>query len=199
MISIRRSYTFAAAALAAMLMGGAVFAQDAPTKPEGDKPVRKRMLERRPGADGFRAGKRQRMGRHGMRGMRGGPIAGFRALELTEDQKTQLKTLMQGHRESNKPIHEELKTLMSKRREGTLTEADKARAAELREQMKASGEQLRTSALGLLTPDQTQKLEEMKAQRQQRMEERRERMHQRRQKMKERRQQMKDAPKVVDQ
>jgi len=199
MISIRRSFTFAAAVLAAMLMSGAVFAQDAPKTPEGDKPARKRMIERREGADGFRAGKRQRMGRQGMRGMRGGPIAGFRALELTDDQKSQLKSLMQSHRESNKPFHEELRTLMSKRREGTLTEADKARVAELREQMKASGEQFRTSALALLTPEQTQKLEEMKAQRQQRMEERKGRMQQRHQKMKERRQQMKDAPKVVDQ
>ena len=181
MISIKRLFSFASLAVMLGALGISALAQDAPTKDNAGKVEQKGRMERRMGKEGFG-------GRRGMRGMRGmqgrrGPqmfLRGLRRLELTDAQKEQVKTLMESHRTANQPLREELRGIMAKRRDGTITDADKTRAGEIRQSMKTSGEQLHTTVLGLLTPEQTQKLEQMKAERQERMEQRRQRMVERR-------------------
>ena len=108
-------------------------------------------------------------GRHKGMGMRGG----FHKLNLSEDQKAQLKTLHESFRASNKAAFEEMHSLRQQKRENTLTADGQARMSVLRDQMKAGHEQLRASSLNLLTAEQKTQLETLKAERKQKMEERR--------------------------
>ncbi len=127
----------------------------------------------------------KKMGKHGKFGKRGGGskfggMGGFRGIELTEDQKAQMKLI----REANRPdasIMEEMKSFREARRAGTLTEDQKARIKVLQEQARSQGESVRQQMLTVLTPDQKQQLET-------RGEEMRKRMDERRQKWQERRQ-----------
>lgn len=188
MISMRKITGLVSAGLAAMILTFSVAAQDKAPASGSDSAGTKQKAERHYRREGFRD--RERMHR---RGHAPGMIRGLRALDLTDDQKAQIKTLMESHRTANEPNREEMKSLMMKRREGTFTDADKARMEELHQSMKASADQLRTTVLGLLTPEQTQKLEQMKLERQQRMQERKERMLERREQMKQKRQELKDS------
>jgi protein CpxP len=180
MISIKKSLPLAMLMLALLTLGGVVLAQDAPTKANPDKIEKKDRMERR--GEGFRM-----QGRRGMRHMEGmRMLRGIHQLDLTDAQKDQIKTLMSTHRTTNQPLMEEMRTLMEKRRDGTFSDADKARIEEIHSSMKASGDQLRATVLGLLTPEQNQKLEQMKAEREQRMQERKQRFLERKERMKER-------------
>ena len=198
MIAMSKFVRPAAFAAALLLLGTAAFAQDAPKPTTGDKPAKQERFERQGGKFGHGA----RRGFRGMRGERGmgRMLMGIHRLDLTDAQKDQIKTLMKTHWEGNQPLRDEMHTLMQKRRDGTFTDADKARVEEIHTSMKTSGDQLRTTVLGLLTPEQTQKLEQMKAEREQRMQERKQRFLERKERMKER---MKDqetpAPPVVKQ
>lgn len=185
MIELTKLVRPAALGAALLLVGSAAFAQDAPKPAAGDKPAKQGKLE--PGRENFgREFRRQSFrGKRGARGFRS-MLRGFRQLDLTDAQKEQIKTLMDSHRAANQPLREEMRTLMAKRRDGTFTDADKARVGEIRSSMRESGDQLRNTILGLLTPEQTQKLEQMKAERQKRMEERRQRFLEQREKRKER-------------
>ena len=92
-----------------------------------------------------------RMGRrHGGRGHL------LRALELSEDQQAQLKALREQHRETMKPQREAIRAQVE---EGTLTRE------EAREQMRAAMESHRAEVEKILTPEQLQKLEELRANR----------------------------------
>jgi protein CpxP len=179
MISIRKILPAVGLIMAVFGMGMVVNAQDAPAKTAPEKTEKKQRMEGR----GERFGKR---GGHGMhRGGFGPMLRGLRQLDLTDAQKNQIKTLMETHRTTNQPLMEEMKTLMMKKRDGTITDADKARMEEMHTGMKASGDQLRATVLGLLTPEQNQKLEQMKAEREERMEMRKQRMLERKQQRKE--------------
>ncbi|MCO6510402.1 MAG: Spy/CpxP family protein refolding chaperone [Aridibacter famidurans] len=193
MISIQRLIKTATTVFAVTLFSTAVLAQETVPKSGTDTVEKKERIERRARKEGMRQ-MRGFHGRHGGHGM----IRGIRKLELTDAQKSQIETLVQTHRTTNKPAMEEMHSLMMKRREGTFTDADKARAEEIKAGMKASGDQLRATILGLLTPEQTQKLEQMKLERQERMEQRKERMLERREKMEQRLREKKEA-KPVDQ
>lgn len=198
MISIRSSLTLGAATLSMLLLGGVVLAQDAPGKTEGDKSVlkeRKQRVERRAGEERFRADRERGF----RRGFRGGFLPELRGVELTDDQKSQIKLLAETHFASNKAVHEELRSIMDKRRDGTLTDADKARAEEIHQSMKASAEQFRSSVLALLTPEQTEQIERMKAERKERMEKRKERLRERHEKRMQERSKSAEEPKTVDQ
>lgn len=166
-------------AIAIVALNSFAIAQDTPTDKD------KKSVEKRQRKQG-RFGKEGKRGRHGRRGMRRGRgarglVRGLSRVNLTDAQKSQVKTLLQTQRTGNKPLREEARTLMMKRRDGTITEADKTRLGEIRTEMKNSSVQTKNSILGLLTPEQTQKLEQMKAERQRRMEERRQRRQLRRQ------------------
>lgn len=99
-------------------------------------------------------------------------MRGFFGIELTEAQKTQIKQI----HEANKPdgaVFEEMKAIGEARRNGTLTEDQKARAKVLREQARTKGESVHQQILAVLTPEQRRQIETRKAEMKKRMEERR--------------------------
>ena len=119
---------------------------------------------------------RRGKGRH-KRGARLG--GGLRGLDLTDQQKEQARAIMRANFESHKAQIEELKQMRQKGRDG-LTDADKARAKELRNQLRQSRLSARSQISSLLTTEQKLKLEERKQNRQERRERfgRRDRMKQ---------------------
>lgn len=124
---------------------------------------------------GHRGGKGE--GRGGMmRGMRGG---GFHKLNLSEDQKLQMKNLHESFRTSNEAGFKEAHTLMQQKRDKTITADGEARLQALKGQMKAAHEGLRSSMQGILTAEQKTQLDTMKLERRQKMEERRKMREQR--------------------
>src|SRR5688500_978500 len=114
---------------------------------------------------------RDRMGRRGkqrhMRGQRLG--AGLRGLDLTDQQREQARAIMRANFESHKAQIEELKQLRQKGREG-LSDADKARAKELHNQLRESRMSARNQLSSLLTTEQKTKLEERMKNRRERRE-----------------------------
>jgi Spy/CpxP family protein refolding chaperone len=120
------------------------------------------------------------LGRRGkQRHMRGQKLGGLRGLDLTDQQREQARAIRRANFESNKAQIEELKQLRQKGREG-LTDADKARAKELRKQLRESRLNARNQMSSLLTAEQKTKLEETKKNRRERRERfgRRDRMKQ---------------------
>lgn len=108
-----------------------------------------------------RRGKSRHIRRAGLRGLHG--------LDLTDQQKEQARAIMRANFESNKAQIEELKQLRQKGREA-LSDADKARANELRNQLRESRLNARNQLSSLLTAEQKTKLEEMKKNRRERRE-----------------------------
>jgi Spy/CpxP family protein refolding chaperone len=142
------------------------FAQDSTTTPaapekNAGKPFKGQFgapgMGRVPGRGGFAGGMRAR-----------GPFFFLRGLGLTDAQKAQIRTIVQTNR-PDPAIMQELRTIMQARRAGTITDAQKARAQEIRQHM----QQLRRSTLqdiiGVLTPEQKAILEKRRQQQQQRM------------------------------
>ncbi len=130
-----------------------------------------------------RFGRSDRRGmRNGKRGMRGGGNQGLMKmlskLDLTETQKSQIKTLFEIRQNANQPLYSEGKTLMMKRRDGTITEDEQTRLGEIRDQMKTSNKQTKNSVLELLTPEQLQKLEQLRAEMKNRRQNKRQRSQQ---------------------
>ncbi|NNE68156.1 MAG: hypothetical protein HKN33_16450 [Pyrinomonadaceae bacterium] len=175
----RKVFSFVTLLVAIAALGIVTFAQETPA--EDKEKVEKQRIEGRKGRMGRQGQKGFRGGRGMRHGRRGGMIRGLRRLNLSETQRSQVRTLAETHKNTQQPTIEEMRALRGKFRDGTATEDDKARMGELRAQMKASSEELRTSILGVLTPEQLEQLETMKAERRQRMEQRRQRMLERRQ------------------
>lgn len=116
---------------------------------------------------------RRRAGRRHLarRRARLGAARALRSLNLTDAQKQQAQSIMRSNFESNKAVREELKQLVQKRRQGgTLTEAEQARARELRQQLQQSRKNARTQLATLLTEEQKTKLEERRKHRRERRE-----------------------------
>jgi Spy/CpxP family protein refolding chaperone len=86
----------------------------------------------------------------------------LRSLNLTDAQKEQAQALRRENFERNRAVREELRQLLQKRQEGTLSEADQTRARELRQQLRQSHQNIRTQLAGLLTEEQKTKLQEMR-------------------------------------
>ena len=110
-----------------------------------------------------------RTGRGEGRGFRHGPGPGggfgpgvLRELNLTDDQKHQVRSIIQQDFAGNKGVREELQQLGEKRRQGTLTTEDQARARTLHEQMRASMKATETKLTAILTPEQKVKAEELR-------------------------------------
>ena len=148
-----------AAGLIAVLSvsGAVVVAQQQPapttTAPGIQKPDRGDRMKRR--------GKGRHVRRAGFRGLRG--------LDLTDQQKEQARAIMRANFESNKAQIEELKQLRQKGREA-LTDADKTRAKDLRNQLRQSRLNAQNQVSSLLTAEQKTKLEEMQKNRRERRE-----------------------------
>ncbi len=101
---------------------------------------------------------RRMMLRHRAR-MRG---AALRQLNLSDAQKEQAQALRRENFERNRAIREEFRQLLEKRRQGTLTEADQARARDLWQQLRQSRLSMRVQIAALLTEEQRTKLQEMR-------------------------------------
>ena len=107
-----------------------------------------------------------RMGRGEGRAFRRGhrPGGGFgprvmRELNLTDDQKQQVRSIIEQAFTGNKAAREELEQLGEKGRQGTLTAEDQARARTLHEQVRASMKETETKIAAILTPEQKAKAE----------------------------------------
>jgi len=96
------------------------------------------------------------------RGMRGGMARGLRQLNLTDQQRQQMRSIAQTQAQSTQAQRQELRQLMEKRRTGTLTPQEETRARELRQQLMQSRQGVHTQMLAVLTPEQKSQLEQMK-------------------------------------
>jgi len=94
------------------------------------------------------------------RNMRGGRARGFRELNLTDQQRQQMRSIAQTQLQSTQAQRQELRQLMQKRRAGTLAPQDETRARELRQQLMQSRQGGRTQMLTVLTPEQKTQLEQ---------------------------------------
>jgi len=136
-----------------------------------DNAVRAERLER---MQKRRERLRQREGLAGERRM--GPHAGIdrfmRELNLTDAQRQQRRAIIERRLESTKAQREELFRLGEKRRAGTFTPEDEARAKALHQELRSSREGIRAEMEAVLTAEQKAKIEQLKAERKQRIEQR---------------------------
>jgi protein CpxP len=158
---MNRSIKFVGAAALALGLAGAGLAADEGGKREG------------------RFGRGSRMhGRHG---------GDFRDLNLTDDQKSQLKAMREQQRESLRPLREQQQALREQIRQALESGSpDAARigqleiqAHRLRQQMRAEHEKAMAAFVNVLTPEQKAQWEKRKQERQQRFEQFREKRQQR--------------------
>jgi protein CpxP len=113
-------------------------------------------------------------------GKRGGHSMMFRGLDLTEEQKAQMKQIRQKSREIVKPIREQMKANRQKLAElsanGSFNAAQvqeiAAQQGSLSAQMIVERERVKSQIFQILTPEQKAKAAELQAQRKQRMQER---------------------------
>ncbi|HUS12025.1 MAG TPA: Spy/CpxP family protein refolding chaperone [Pyrinomonadaceae bacterium] len=141
---------------------------------------RRERSERREGIAGHRG--HSGIGRHGEIGRLMGE------LNLTDEQRQQRGAIMERQLESTKVQREELFRLGEKRRAGTFTTDDEARARALHQELRNSMENVRSEMDGILTAEQKAKLEELKSERKQKREQRKE------QRMKERQERLNKKP-----
>jgi Spy/CpxP family protein refolding chaperone len=115
-------------------------------------------------------------GHHRFHGRGPGFFRGLRALDLTDDQKAALKTIIQEERQASQPqreqiraVREQIRTLLDGGKAdpaevGRLTIQAHTLGAQLREQHKRAFERFEAQ----LTPDQKAKLDQMRQEREQR-------------------------------
>lgn len=147
--------------------------QDKNATQEAPKEGRKGFGHRRGGPDGFRGKHREGFGGGKGFGHRGGGMHAFAKLNLSEDQKLQMKNLHESFKAGHEGSFKEMHTLMQQKRDNTLTAEGQTRLQQLKQQMKADREQLRTGMQNILTAEQKTQLETMKQERRQKMEEHR--------------------------
>jgi Spy/CpxP family protein refolding chaperone len=143
----KMTVTLAGLVIALASFGMSAFAQQSPA-PNSTPNAQQR--------DG-RMQRRRMMRRHERMRMFGA----LRQLNLSDAQKQQAQSLIRASRESTKTQRQELAQLRRKFRDGTLTDDEKAKAKELRQQLRASRERTRTQLASVLTPEQKTKLDEM--------------------------------------
>ncbi len=154
------------AAIAVAAFSTFTFAQnDKASVPAPDKDKAERPFHRgdRQKGEGF--------GHRGGRGMRGmGMMRAFHELNLTDAQKTQIKSIM----EANKPdpaAMEQFHTLAKAKHDGTITSEQEAQLKALREQRQAKMKSVHEQMLNVLTAEQKATLEQKKAEMKARREE----------------------------
>ncbi len=136
------------------------FAQQAqtPAAPGPDRRAVSNRLQRMDGA------------RRAFRGPRPGILGPESALNLTDEQRLQQRTIMQRYFAATKVPREELFKMREKRFEGTFNAADQARARALHQEIRSSTTGIRGDMLGILTPEQRTQMETLRKERQQRRE-----------------------------
>ena len=130
-----------------------VAAQDSTTNNQTDSVRKERTFENR-------GGRKMRGGKHGGDRMMMGAL---RRLNLTDTQKDQIKTIFEANK-PNQAQFEEMRGLMRKKHDGSITEQEQARLQEIRTQHKANAEQTHNSVLAVLTVEQRAQLEQFKQQ-----------------------------------
>ena len=122
----------------------------------------------------------QRQGREGRR--RGGPrgedfgmMRGLRELNLTEAQQQQARTIFERVNANIKPQREQLIQLREQYEAGNAPADAQERAKALRAQIHESAKAMRAELLGILTPEQRTKLEQIEKDRKARRDEMRQR------------------------
>lgn len=85
----------------------------------------------------------------------------LRELNLTDDQKQQVHTIVEQSFAGSKATREELRQLGEKRRQGALTSEEEARARTLHQQMRASMKDTETKISSILTAEQKARAEEL--------------------------------------
>jgi Spy/CpxP family protein refolding chaperone len=89
----------------------------------------------------------------------------LRELNLTDDQKQQVRTILQQSFAGSKAVREEMRQLGEKRRQGPLTSEEEARARTLHEQMRASMKDTEAKIASILTPEQKARIEALRKER----------------------------------
>ncbi len=160
-MAVKKSLTFAALAFGLTLAFGAyAFAQQPQQQPLG--------------------GGAQQEGREGRRGRGpGGPGFGMRGplreLNLSDAQREQAHAIFERFSASIRPQREQLIELRKQSRDGNAPADAEERAKALRAQIGEAEKAMRTELLGILTPEQRTKLEEMEKERKARRDEMRQR------------------------
>lgn len=155
-------------AASVVVFSTAALAQDTttatPTTPH--KVERQEKGERREMREG-------KFGHEGFRGKHGDGMRMLRDLNLTEEQKTQIKSI----REANKPnpeTREQIRTLSRAKHDGTITAHQQAQLKALKTQMHAKGRSVHEQIEGVLTAEQKTQLKHRRHEMKQKFEERRE-------------------------
>jgi Spy/CpxP family protein refolding chaperone len=115
-----------------------------------------------PGLRGSKASRGDRRGPGRREGFGPGML---RELNLTDDQKQQVRAIMKQSFAGNKDLRDELRNLGEKRQQGTLTPEEQARAKTLHEQMRASMKDTEAKIAGVLTPEQKTRVEQLQKER----------------------------------
>ena len=98
----------------------------------------------------------------------------LRQLNLSDQQRQQIRTIMQNYHASTKAQRDELRQLKEQRlASGTLTAEQQARVEQLRAALDASAQQARAEILNVLTPEQRAQYEQLQQQAKARREARR--------------------------
>jgi Spy/CpxP family protein refolding chaperone len=140
--------------------GMIAFAQEPQPRTTPDGLHRRDRLERKERHRGRMRGSREGVGH------RGPGIGHFmRDLNLSDAQREQVRAITQRRLEGSKSQREELFRLREKRIAGTFTPEDEVRAKALHQEIRASMEGIRAEMAGILTAEQTAKLEELKKER----------------------------------
>jgi Spy/CpxP family protein refolding chaperone len=101
-------------------------------------------------------------------------LRGLRRLDLNDAQRQQFRSIREGHRQRTHAQREELRQLFRARRQGgTLSAEQEARARQLQQELRQTGEAIHGEMLGVLTPEQRTRLEQQGEERKARREERR--------------------------
>ncbi len=175
---------FGAAAVAAVVTTGFVQAQ----AQDGAATQAERHERRGPGGPGGPGGRFGGPGGFG-RGGFGGPLAMLRQLDLTEDQRAQVKQVMDSHRDELRAVGEKLRAAHTAQQNAVTAtpfdeQAVRTQAAELAT-LSADAAVLQakvhSEVFAVLTPQQQAKAAELKAQRDARRSQVRDRVKQRRQ------------------
>lgn len=127
-----------------------------------------------PGQD--RSGQEGGMRRGGPRPEGMGIMGILRDLNLTDEQKQNVKVILEKNMAATKPQRDEMRQLREKAQQGTLTPEERDRMQKLREDMMASEKSVRADVFAILTPEQRAQFE----QKEKEMRERREQMRQNR-------------------
>jgi periplasmic protein CpxP/Spy len=139
-----------AAGLVALLAVASLAQTPAPQNPNSLPPAGRRM--------GRRMGGQKRD--NPMRGEKEERRA-LRQLNLTDAQRQQVRDIERRYGQTLRSDREELRKLVETRRGGgTLTPEQQARARQLREELRANADKMRTELQNILTPEQRQQMEQ---------------------------------------